>query len=364
LVHFRVRPEVVSGRTFSFMTPLVSILIPAYNAEQFLAETVRSALNQTWVRKEIIIVDDGSRDGTLALARQFESPIVKVVTHPNQGAAATRNKAYSLSQGDYIQWLDADDLLGPNKVARQVEEGLAAGSRRTLLSCGWAYFMYRPHRARFVPTPLWENLSPLEWMTRKLEHNLHMQTATWLVSRELTDAAGPWNTQLLGDDDGEYFARVLMASDAVRFVPNGRVYYRISPSSRLSYIGRNHRKMEAQLHSMELNIRYLRSVADSPRVRAACVTYLSNWLPSFYPERPDLVERAQRLAASLGGELSSPRLPWKYAWIQKLFGWPVAKQCQVRYNQCKASVIRGWDRMLHRLERRGAELPDGRCAVE
>lgn len=332
------------------MDPLVSILVPAYNAEPFLADTLRSALGQTWPRCEIIIVDDGSRDGTLAVARQFESASVKVVPQPNQGAAAARNKAFSLSQGDYIQWLDADDLLGPDKVARQVRVGLREGSPRTLLSSGWACFRHRPRKARFVPTPLWENLPPVEWMTRKLEHNLHMQTATWLVSRELTQAAGPWNTRLLGDDDGEYFARVLMAGDAVRFVGGARVYYRISPSSRLSYIGRNHGKMEAQLRSMELNIGYLRSLEDSPRVRAACVTYLRNWLPNFHPERPDLVERARKMAEALGGELPPPRLSWKYAWIQRLFGWPAAKLAQVYYNQIKSSVASHADRLLWRLE--------------
>ncbi len=93
------------------MKPLVSILIPAYNAEQWLGDTLKSALAQTWERKEIVIVDDGSTDGTLALARQFESDVVRVFTQKNQGAAATRNSAFAFSKGDYIQWLDADDLL-------------------------------------------------------------------------------------------------------------------------------------------------------------------------------------------------------------------------------------------------------------
>ena len=95
------------------MQPLVSILIPAYNAGPLLADTVRSALAQSWPRKEIILVDDGSKDDTLAVAKQFESAEVKVVTQANQGAAATRNRAFYLAQGDYIQWLDADDLLSP-----------------------------------------------------------------------------------------------------------------------------------------------------------------------------------------------------------------------------------------------------------
>jgi glycosyltransferase involved in cell wall biosynthesis len=201
------------------LKPLVSVLVPAYNAEDWLAESLRSALEQTWEHKEIIVVDDGSRDGTLAVARQFQSNRVRVVSQENQGAAAARNKCFSLSQGEYIQWLDADDLLEPDKISRQMEVLNRNATSRTLLSSEWAWFFYRHRRARFTPTLIWCDLSPVEWLLRKMQHNLHMQTATWLVSRELTEAAGPWNTQLLGDDDGEYFCRVLLASKGVRFVP-------------------------------------------------------------------------------------------------------------------------------------------------
>ena len=92
------------------MQPLVSILVPAYNSQEWLADTLRSAIAQTWPRKEIIVVDDGSKDQTTEVARRFASKEVAVVTTENQGAAAARNHAMSLSQGDYIQWLDADDL--------------------------------------------------------------------------------------------------------------------------------------------------------------------------------------------------------------------------------------------------------------
>jgi len=109
------------------MKQLVSILIPAYNAEAWIADTIRSAIAQTWPRKEIIVVDDGSTDQTLAVARRFASKEIAVIVegnsryHPkNQGASAARNHALSLSQGDYIQWLDADDLLSPDKIASQI----------------------------------------------------------------------------------------------------------------------------------------------------------------------------------------------------------------------------------------------------
>jgi len=74
------------------MKPLVSILIPAYNAEAWISDTLRSAIAQTWERNEIIVVDDGSKDQTLAVARQFESEQVRVVTQKNQGAGGNQEQ--------------------------------------------------------------------------------------------------------------------------------------------------------------------------------------------------------------------------------------------------------------------------------
>ena len=180
-----------------------------------------------------------------------------------------------------------------------------------------------------------------------------MQTATWLASRELTEAAGPWDTRLLGDDDGEYFARVINASNGIRFVPKGRIYYRITPSSRLSHIGRSNQKMEAQFLGMKLQIGYLLGREDSHRVRAACVNYLQTWLPNFYPNRPDVVEEAQQLAASLGGRLCFPKASWKYAWIERVFGFAAAKHTQSSYNRAKSFALRAWDRLMYAFERNG-----------
>lgn len=334
------------------MQPLVSILIPAFNAQEWIADTLRSALAQTWPRKEIIIVDDGSTDQTLAIARQFESDGVRVVTQENQGAAAARNRAFSLCQGDYVQWLDADDLLAPDKIARQMKAWDQCRSKRTLLSSAWGKFNYRYYKTVFVPTALWCDLSPTEWLLRKMEQNIFMQTATWLVSRELTEAAGPWNTELLGDDDGEYFCRVLLASHGVRFVPGAKVYYRASGPSSLSYVGRSDRKVEALWRSMRLHISYLRSLEDSARVRAACLKYLQRLLIYFYPERLDIVKQAEQLARDLEGQLEAPGLSWKYSWIKATFGWRLAKHARMFLPSVRSSLRRSWDKTLFRIENR------------
>jgi glycosyltransferase involved in cell wall biosynthesis len=322
-------------------TPLVSILIPAYNAERWIAETLCSALSQTWPAKEVIVVDDGSKDNTLAIARRFESQGVRVVSQRNRGAAAARNHAFALSKGQYIQWLDADDLLAPDKISLQME---ARGSDDLLLSGEWGQFLLKPSKAIFTPSELWQSASPVDWLTAKLRGNLHMQTATWLVSRRLTEAAGPWDTALTGDDDGEYFCRVLRVSAGIRFVPGAKVYYRLAGGSSLSYLGTSRKKLHDQWVSMQRHIRHLLSMEDSPRTRNACLAYLKTWFIYFYPEEQEIVRDARRMAAELGGTLTAPRLPGKYAWLKTLFGWKVAKRVQLQARSIRWSIQRSLER--------------------
>jgi len=336
------------------MEPLVSILIPAYNSAPWVAESIRSALDQTWARKEIIIIDDGSVDRTFAIAQQFAASNVMVLTQENRGVCAARNRASELAQGDYIQWLDADDLLAPDKIEKQLQVARGLPSKGTLLSGAWGSFMYRVSNAKFRPTPLWSDLTPVEWLVRKMGRNLHMQTATWLVTRELTEAAGPWDTRILRDNDGEYFSRMILLSDGIRFVPDAKVFYRTTDSTRVSHIGRSKSKIEAQFLSMELHVKYVCSLEDSERTRAACVQYLQERLPNSYPYCPEVVAKAQDLARSLGGELQIPRLRWKYAWTQPLVGYKAAKHVQYMMPQLKVSLLRLWDKLLFTLERRRA----------
>jgi glycosyltransferase involved in cell wall biosynthesis len=325
--------------------PLVSILIPAYNAENWISYTLRSAVAQTWPRKEIIVINDGSTDKTADLVRSFASQGVTLISTENRGMSAAQNLAYQSSHGDYIQWLDADDLLAPDKIERQLNAVSGAENGRLLISSPWAPFYYRTRGAKFIHNSLWEDLSPVEWLFRKLSQNLHMQNATWLVSREITDVAGPWDTSLHYDQDGEYFARVLLACERTRFVSGTGIFYRMSPSNRISYIGNSAKKKESLARSMKLHIRYIRSLEDSERIRTACVTYLQNWYCHFYPERSDLVADLQELADELGGRLEAPRLRWKYAWMRPVFGWKMAKSVQNGVPQVKACMLRQWDKL-------------------
>jgi glycosyltransferase involved in cell wall biosynthesis len=325
------------------MDPLVSILIPAYNAERSLGDTLRSALAQSWTRTEVIVVDDGSTDGTSRIAESFASPAVKVVRQENQGASAARNHALGLAQGEYLQWLDADDLLSRDKVMNQVAL-LRDGDPRVLASCGWAYFRRRPRAATFAPGPLWSDLEPVEWLLRKWESNTFMQTSTWLTSRVLADAAGPWNTTLGNDDDGEYFARVIAHCTRIRFAHDARVYYRVSASAGLSYLGGSAVKLDAMYRGMKLQMDLVRQLRDDDRTRSACRTYIETWLPEFEGQ-PALVHRMRQLASEFGVEVEMPPLGRKYQWMAALIGRERTRRIQRRYNVHKAQLLEAGDRL-------------------
>ena len=98
---------------------LVSILIPCHNAERWIAQCIESALGQTWPDKEVIVVDDGSTDGSLAIIQSFGDRI-RVESGPNCGGNVARNRLLKLARGEWLQYLDADDYLLPEKIEKQM----------------------------------------------------------------------------------------------------------------------------------------------------------------------------------------------------------------------------------------------------
>lgn len=100
--------------------PLVSVVVPAYNAERTLVATLESVLAQTLQDLEVIVVDDGSTDRTGALGAEILDPRVQVITKPNSGASAARNAGVAAAKGTYVAFLDADDLWLPEKLQKQI----------------------------------------------------------------------------------------------------------------------------------------------------------------------------------------------------------------------------------------------------
>lgn len=326
------------------MPDLVSILIPAYKAEDFVAQTVRSAQDQSWQRKEIIIVDDGSPDDTYKVAKRFESGAVKVIRQENGGAPAARNTALSYAQGDYIQWLDADDLLHPEKISRQLEGADQGCSSLTFRTCSWGKFYFDTARARFDRDALWQDLSPIDWLVTKFSDSAWMNPAVWLVSRKLTESAGLWDDRLArsGDDDGEYVCRILQNSDGVEFSEDAHAYYRIGTVGSLNWNMENSAEsLESLVLSLELSIDHLLRMEDSRRTRLAATKYLQVFLQYFYGCDDHFFAELSRFAADrLGQDLERPTVSWKYKPLEAIAGPEFTKKT-IRTWRAAKTLLRG-----------------------
>ena len=125
------------GRPITKTVPRVSIVIPCFNAAATLGATIASGLAQGQSDVEIVVVDDGSNDSSLAVARAFE-PAVKVLTGPNRGVSAARNRGIAETSGEWIVFLDADDLLAPGTIAARLAR--AEKNDADVVVCDWREF--------------------------------------------------------------------------------------------------------------------------------------------------------------------------------------------------------------------------------
>lgn len=331
------------------MKPLVSILIPAYNSGRWLKETLDSATGQSWPNKEVIVVDDGSSDGSFEIAKSYQCNGVKAVTQENAGACAARNHALSLAQGEYIQWLDADDLLAHDKIEQQMKVAEQEANDRLLFSSAFGTFYFRKQKAQFTPSPLWEDLPPVEWFRRKYYHDVSLFPAVWLVSRKLTDRAGLWDQRLTLDDDGEYFSRVISASQEVKFVAAARSFYRQANQKSISKTV-NHSSCLSLLRAYRLAIGRFLALEDSERTREAVLRHLQANFIYFYPEDEELSEELRQFARDLGGTLTPPEFSSKYALVQRCLGLRRTKNLAAAVRGVKHQVYTRMDHLLMQLE--------------
>lgn len=310
------------------MTPLVSILIPAHNAAPWLGATLDSALAQSWPRCEIIVTDDGSTDQTAAIATSYADRGVQLHRQPNRGAAAARNIALAQARGEYWQFLDADDILAPDKISRQLAL-LAQAPAGSVASASWARFQHDTTEAIFSPEPVWCDATPLDWLVLSWAGGGMMHPAAWLTPAGVARAAGPWNESLSLDDDGEYFARVLLASAGVIHCREARAYYRTHDTGSLSQ-----GKSPAHWRSSHEVCRLVQQAAlareDSPRVRHACALNHLRYAFHAWPHREarPLAHASLAEAARLDPAARRPAGPPRFELIASLVGWKNARLLQ------------------------------------
>jgi glycosyltransferase involved in cell wall biosynthesis len=192
--------------------PLVSVVIPAFNAEAFVAEAIESVLAQDYDPIEVIVVDDGSADGTAAVASGYP---VRVITQENGGQAAARNAGVAAAKGTFVSFLDSDDLWLPSKLSTEV----AHLSEHPELG----YVLVRMQRS-LMPGAPWPPGTPAHWFDESQPGTL---PSGGLVRRAVLDRIGPFDTSFHHGSDTEWQARATDAGVRWELLPDVLSQYRI-----------------------------------------------------------------------------------------------------------------------------------------
>ena len=309
----------------------VSIIIPSYNAEKFIEETLDSVVNQTWKNIEAFVVDDGSKDKTVELARKYESDKLKVIVQKNSGACVARNKGLAMSSGDYIQYLDADDVLSFDKIEEQIK--VLDGSNDYIGVCPTVHFMdgedYKSMSPREESFWIYDNDDPTEFLVRLYGgdgERWMVQTSAWLTPKAICDKIGPWDETLLLDQDGEYFARAVLASKGIRTTGGMNYYRRFFFGGNISAKANKRENLESAIHALNCKADYIGANTNSDRYRQAMSTLWQEIAINAYPKFPDLTAKCEAKAKETGKKPDIPILGGSIIEItKKIFGWKAAK---------------------------------------
>jgi len=271
---------------------MVSILIPCFNASAFLEQTLKSVIENMAPQDEVVVVDDHSEDGSEQKAKHIlkEAGVHYTVTrNPDKGACAARNHALALAKGSLIQWLDADDILGQDKIEKQ-RHHLQDGGKALVVS-PFQSFVRDQKNGALEDQRDWScpsNETPAGW----LASGKMTIPACWLGHRSVFEAAGPWDTSLRVNQDGEYFARALAAADHLHFEPDAQAWYRRGVADSVSSF--TPAKADSLFRSIASIQKTALSLEDSPRMRQMVANKYQHAIYTAFPHCREGMAKAKK----------------------------------------------------------------------
>lgn len=218
----------------------VSIIIPVFNREFLIQQTLECVLNQIYYNWECIIVDDGSSDNSIEVINKFiekdnRFKLLKRPVNRKKGASTCRNIGIENSKGEFIQFLDSDDLISTNKISEQVRL-LEDCSDNIIATCKWGRF-----KKDISDSTIYNSLksysnfeSTLDFLDNLAYSKGYFPPNAYLIKTEIIRKAGFWNENITINDDGEFMMRVIASTDKIYFASNAVAYYRHTEAENLS----------------------------------------------------------------------------------------------------------------------------------
>jgi len=205
--------------------PLISIILPAYNGEKTVLETVESVLNQTWSDWELIAIDDGSQDSTVEILSSIRDPRVKVFSYPNTGPSASRNRGITHARGNYISFIDADDLWTPDKLESQLKA--LQENPQAALAYSWTNMIDESSQFLRIGSHITVNGNAYSHL---LVLNFLENGSNPLIRQQTLTEVGLFDESLTHGEDWDLWLRLAARYDFVA-VPYAQILYRVSSNS-------------------------------------------------------------------------------------------------------------------------------------
>lgn len=300
--------------------PLVSILIPLYNAEQYIEETITKALKQTYSNIELVIVDDHSTDNSLKIAQKYASERVHIYSNSKKGGNAARNYAFKKCNGEYIKFMDADDYMDDNMIEVQLKHLLAEKNPKNCVAFSPVIMRYADGHEQFQ-------------QQRNIDHDyvpgIELLIDIWrgkgwhcphchLMHRTLIEKAGPWDETVLKNQDGEFFSRIYAAAqkaisaktvNAIWRQTNNGVSRQTSDKAWRSFFETHRRIAELIL-----------SYQDNKESKYICSRYICSSLFEHYPIPKDCIDAQKNFLKKHHIKLVVPNRR-RYKLLSFVFGW-------------------------------------------
>ncbi len=281
---------------------MVSVVIPVYNAEEYLIDALESCIAQnTNVLTEIILVDDHSTDNSRSIMNAYKAKhprLISVLDNPTKGGQSARNHGIRHSNGKYIQFLDADDILSPDKIESQLKL-LSAGPKNAIASCRWLHFKVNPNDAQNRRQNIDKSYDiPTDWLVESWSGNGMGQTGIWLIPREVIKVTGEFDETLHLNQDGDYFSRVIMNCSRILFDDSVTVYYRKPKVNNVS-LRKSDEAIDSALRSYKKYEAILTRV-DTEQVRRALCRNYETFVYQNYNRHRDLSRQAIAYSKALG----------------------------------------------------------------
>ena len=205
--------------------PLVSVIIPVFNGEKTIQETIESVLNQTLTDLELLVINDGSQDGTLDIVKRIPDSRIQIFSYPNAGQSTSRNRGIELAKGEYVSFIDADDLWTPDKLEAQLQ----ALQAKPKAGVAYSWTNWIDESSQLLGKGSY-NTEQGEVFAKLLLNDFVANGSNVLIRREALTEVGGFDPLVTPAEDWDLWLRLAIRYEFVA-VRSPQILYRISPHS-------------------------------------------------------------------------------------------------------------------------------------